>query len=34
VVVTTPERLNLAQREIMEQMARLDKTHIKRAAHE
>ncbi len=34
VVVTTPERLNLAQREIMEQLARLERTQMNRAAHE
>lgn len=34
VVVTTPEHLNLAQREIMEQLARLEKTQMNRAAHE
>jgi len=34
VVVTTPESLSLAQRDIMEKLARLDKTEITRAAHE
>ncbi len=34
VVVTTPEGLTPAQREIMEELARLDKTEINRAAHE
>jgi molecular chaperone DnaJ len=34
VVVTTPECLNLAQRNIMEELARLEKTEINRVAHE
>jgi molecular chaperone DnaJ len=34
VVVTTPERLNLAQRNIMAELARLEKNEINRAAHE
>jgi molecular chaperone DnaJ len=34
VVVTTPERLNLAQRNIMEELARLEKMELNRAAHE
>jgi len=34
VVVTTPESLTLAQREIMEELARLGKTEVIRAAYE
>ncbi len=34
VVVTTPERLSLAQREIMGKLARLGKAELTRAAHE
>ena len=34
VVVTTPENLTLAQQQIMEEMARLGKSEINRAAHE
>jgi molecular chaperone DnaJ len=34
VVVATPERLSLAQREIMEELARGEKTELNRAAHE
>ncbi|MGQ9687906.1 MAG: DnaJ C-terminal domain-containing protein [Desulfobaccales bacterium] len=34
VVVTTPEQLSLTQREIMEELARLEKSALTRAAHE
>jgi molecular chaperone DnaJ len=34
VVVTTPESMTMAQQEIMEELARLEKTEVTRAAHE
>jgi molecular chaperone DnaJ len=34
VVVTTPESMTMAQQEIMEELARLEKTGMNRVAHE